>query len=228
MTIETFVSEAKSKLQSILRESGSVLYSTPETLKHGDYYFLGLNPGGSEEKIKESIEDSLNQLQQGGSESNAYLDEDWSSDKRKYGGIDGREGKHPLQKNAQVLFKELGVDLRDVCASNLIFCRSIGEGGCGYPANAHTCWPVHEMVIDIVKPKVIITFGKKTFDFVCQKLELKESKGRDSGHGNWSCRSASGARTLIGLPHLSRYSLAGKSDVINWIKSKVNSHEMTI
>lgn len=217
MNIDTFVSRAKGELQTILRKSGSILYSAPGTLKKGDYYFLGLNPGGSEKDIKDTIEDSLNGLQEESS-SNDYLDQKWGTEDRKY-----EVGKHPLQKNALLLFEELGVDLREVCSSNLIFCRSTREGGCDYPRNAHTCWPIHEMIIDIVQPRVIITFGKKPFEFILEKLNLKESDSFYSGHGNWSCRSATGAKTLIGLPHLSRYSLAGKAEVITWIKGKVES-----
>lgn len=95
MTIDTFVSRAKDELQTILRKSGSILYSAPRTLKKGDYYFLGLNPGGSVAEIKETIDDSLNQMLEGSCCHNAYLYEDWSSKNRKY-----KKGEHPLLSTA--------------------------------------------------------------------------------------------------------------------------------
>ena len=44
----------------LLNRSGSVLYSGDETIKKGDWYFLGSNPGGHEdEKGADKIEDQL-------------------------------------------------------------------------------------------------------------------------------------------------------------------------
>jgi hypothetical protein len=93
---------ADESLDTILDKSGTILYSSCETIKPGKYYFLGLNPGGSDENT-ETIRSSLNQMELGKSRKNAYLDEDWGSDSRSYG-----KAGHPLQMNFNCLFKALG------------------------------------------------------------------------------------------------------------------------
>lgn len=174
-----------------------------------------MNPGGSEKKIQKTIAASLQELPN--KVDNSYLHENWGRT-----GCCYEDGGHPLQRNAQLLFKALGTDVADVCASNLIFLRSVGEGGAGYPANAHICWPVHEMILGIVNPEVIITFGNRPFDFVCDKLGITNIETRKNiGHGNWVCRVAKGDRLVIGFPHLSRYSLHGKEELIDWLKTKM-------
>tara|TARA_A200000159_G_scaffold160134_1_gene179778 strand:- start:5147 stop:5347 length:201 start_codon:yes stop_codon:yes gene_type:complete len=47
-------------LSDVLNSPGKVLYSSHETLKAGDIYFLGFNPGGREgPELERSIENML-------------------------------------------------------------------------------------------------------------------------------------------------------------------------
>jgi hypothetical protein len=46
MTIEDFVVGAKADLGDFVRETGLVLYSFSKTLRPGEAYLLGVNPGG--------------------------------------------------------------------------------------------------------------------------------------------------------------------------------------
>ena len=54
-----------SKLKNLLletkleRESGAIIYSADSTLKKGDFYFLGTNPGGNRPDYPDTI---LNQV----------------------------------------------------------------------------------------------------------------------------------------------------------------------
>lgn len=50
--VSAVVGKARECLTEILQESGTILYSSCETLKPGDYYFLGVNPCGSPEETK--------------------------------------------------------------------------------------------------------------------------------------------------------------------------------
>jgi hypothetical protein len=51
---------ARESLAGILDKSGSILYSSHETLKSGDVYLLGFNPGGSGgSAVERSIESIL-------------------------------------------------------------------------------------------------------------------------------------------------------------------------
>jgi hypothetical protein len=199
---------------SILDAEGAVLYSAATTLRQGRFYFLGLNPAGAGEEAR-PVKDALVSLEL--QNLNAY-DEIWD---KKYGPCGGG---HPLQRNAKALFKSLGTDIANVCASNLIFTSSKKGKDSGGWARAEQCWPMHELLIhQIVRPEAIIAYGKLPFDFIRKKLSLTEGERRPADHGNWVCRSASGpgAPRLIGLPHLSVYALRYHDDVMNWIKEKV-------
>ena len=213
-----FIYSARQCLESILNESGTILYSSCETLKPGKFYFLGLNPGGSEEKT-DTIGESLEGLELGRSTTNAYLDQDWGSGFRKY-----CVGGHPLQQNYQYLFKGLGEELRSVCASNLIFSRSISERGAGGKKRAELCWPVHEAILMIVRPAAIITFGRQPFSFIREKLCGTTPEYLPTGHGTWKWQYSilRAGEKLIGLPHLSRYALRSHSDVVEEIRRRVD------
>lgn len=212
MTPQEFSTAAKELLSRIVDCSGAVLYSPASTLREGKYYFLGLNPGGIGGL---SIGEHLSNLPS--INTNSYVDEEWD-----WGSGNLREaGAHPLQRNAKEVFCLLGVDIGDICASNIIFVRSPGESDCGYPRRAEECWPVHELILGVVKPKVIITYGRRPFEFVSKKLNASRLKDFPSGHGGWVCREAVGEGvTILGLPHLSRYTLNGKEEVKRWLRER--------
>ena len=205
---------------AIIDKSGRVLYSTIDTLQRGDFYILGLNPGGT---CGPSIESDINGLNK--RKENAYLDEDWPP---------YLTGQHRLQRGLKFLFDELGFDLRKICASNLIFVRSRDARGAGYPENADACWPVHEVILNYVQPKIIIVFGdaQKLSPFAYLMKKHKENTGNvpeieeiQSGHGNWKCKAFTAELlglkiTIIGIPHLSIYNIANHGEVIDWIKTK--------
>ena len=202
-------------MSSILDKSGTLLYSSSATLRPGKYYFLGLNPGGADDGTK-TIRESLENLPD--FKKNAYLDENWSGDHRKYG-----EGGHPLQRNFEGLFKALGEDPRSVCASNLIFSRSIGERGAGGSERAELCWPVHEAILEIVRPEAIITFGRQPFNFIVEKLSGTAPEDRPSGHWRWTWRYSilKDGTKIVGLPHLSRYALMSHPEVVGEIRNRI-------
>lgn len=102
MTISAFITASKKHLIPILNQSGAVLYSAASTLAPGPYYILGLNAGGASGPTIRRCLDELPQYSQ-----NAYLDEDWSSDRRIY-----PPGAHPLQRHLAMLAQDLGQDLR--------------------------------------------------------------------------------------------------------------------
>tara|TARA_A200000159_G_scaffold160134_1_gene179777 strand:- start:4691 stop:5080 length:390 start_codon:yes stop_codon:yes gene_type:complete len=126
------------------------------------------------------------------------------------------------------LFNSLNLNPRDVCASNLIFLQSRRADDISFSL-AQKCWPVHKAIIDIVKPKLIITFGNSQTSPYGYLLSLLggEEEYFPSGHGAWRIK---GFTTNInnhpvyiaGLPHLSRYSPIGKTKVIEWLKERLS------
>src|SRR5262245_26159480 len=138
------IEEIKELLGDNLLRSGAAFYSSCKTLKKGKYLILGLNPGGDPNKITSTIANSLEVFKN--ENYNEYY-EPWLE-----------EGKmHRLQYNLCKLFKFLGHDLRDVCATNLFYERSRRENQLSFES-----LPIYKTVLgkvlQVVQPEVIITF----------------------------------------------------------------------
>ena len=230
MKADDFISEASSHLLPIMEQRGGILYSPFSTITPGKFYILGLNPGGAS-KSGDTVAQCLDGLQR--YNDNAYLDENWSSESRHYS-----RGGHPLQRHLLLLMRELGEDLRRVCAANLIFTRSPNQYGADYPERAHLCWPVHKMILNIVRPDVIIAFGNgviSPYGFLA--LKHHETLGswpteatRPAEYRTWHCKAFQVRMDdhnvlVLGLPHLSRYTTEGRPAVVNWIKEKIREHK---
>ena len=209
----------RASMPELLDESGGVLYSAAETLRPSDLYILGLNPGGGG---GERIAARLGSLPT--RTVNEYLDADWSGGGHRY-----EPGQHPFQKRLAWFVEALGYDLRSTCASNLIFTRSVGQEGAGYPGRADACWPAHELVLSIVQPRLILAIGngpRSPYAYLRGKLGGEDLTPMSSGHGSWTCkafRSAYDARSLLvlGIPHLSRYDIVNKERVVRWAQALV-------
>ena len=220
MNIIEIINRIQVQLKPILNESGSVVFSSVETIKKGDIYTIGLNPGG---EVDITINETLKDLPT--KKRNAYLDERWGNRKNS----NYEPGKHPLQHNFAGLLRALGYDPRDVFSSNLIFTRSRRQYGAYYPERADVCWKAHQEFIKIIDPKYFIVFGNSRispFHYIKNKYSLKISDSTESGHGKWKCFACTGEiegkeRILIGVPHLSRYYIANHEQVIDWITSKL-------
>ncbi|MCL2659369.1 MAG: hypothetical protein FWD64_02455 [Acidobacteriaceae bacterium] len=172
-----FVEKTKDQLKPILDLPGAVLFNSYKTLKQGRYYFLGINPGGVDGlKIRCHLELLARRGYTADPPYESAYDEKWTNG----------PGQHLLQKNFKFLFKELGVCYRDVCATNLVFAGSEHQDDCKCPDEQGNildweecaekiCWPVHETILDeIVRPKVIVTFGFDVFDFIFRVRKGKE------------------------------------------------------
>ncbi|MGZ8261475.1 MAG: hypothetical protein ACXW11_03885 [Methylotenera sp.] len=217
ITKEDLPEFTKQKLAALLAEPGSILYSSHETLQPGDVYLLGFNPGGENgQPLINSIESMLSR------EDNAYLDECWANRVSSW-----NEGEAPLQQRVVWLLETLGLNPRDVCATNLIFTQSRSAKDISYEF-AKQCWPVHEAILSIIQPKVIITFGNSDvspYSYLHTILDGTEEFS-PSGHGNWSLKgfatNLNGKNIYVaGLPHLSRYDPRGKQHIADWLSSKV-------
>lgn len=211
---------ARKSLSDYLDQCGRLLYSSVETISPGDVYLLGLNPAGKSDNPKDSLKSDLKELPN--RKENAYIDEAWERGNREY-----EKGEAPLQRRVKWLLEQLVGDAKKVCASNLVFLGSDNANGIDEQWIAK-CWPVHERIIEIVKPKLIVAFGNSSispYGYLKQR-HVENEESIDSGHGNWKCR---GFKTKIGdvqtfvagLPHLSYYNVIGKSNVIEWLKQKL-------
>src|SRR3972149_3391003 len=79
--LETLLEQIGSDLDRWHQQSGGIFYSGRSTLVEGDFYLMGLNPGGNPQKIKGTIDESLKQWKdEKDSTWSAYLDENWLTD----------------------------------------------------------------------------------------------------------------------------------------------------
>ena len=217
--LNDFIRAVKGDLSRVLDQSGRMLYSSTKTLKPGDIYLLGVHPGPDPGGIDgKNLADNLDSLSGETADSDpiGYWDQ-------------GRSEKNELQRRVVWLLESLGYSPGDVCASNLIFMRSAGEEGCGYPQSAAICWPVHERILRIVRPKLILCFGRKPLNYLVRRLPGSAAplEHFPSGHGTWKCRAtrkgvAGQFVTIASVPYLGRYDIARHPLVVDWIKSKVS------
>ena len=191
-----------------LDKSGAILYSSYHTLKSGKLYILGSNPGGDPKEQRENtIRRDLEDIKK--------LDENYSEYLEKWGKYE--PGQAPLQKSIRYIVENIfGLDVRKVCASNLIFLRSKRENDIdNWRQKANEYWPIHKFIItEIVKPQVIISFGTgKTFDFAQKKMKFSLREKISYYWGNLKVKVAINEKIfnrpliLLGFPHLGRYSL---------------------
>lgn len=142
---------ARSQLASVLERSGEVLYSGASTLQPGEVYLLGLNPGGSPDDprlAKLTIGASIAELPT--KTHNSYLDTTWV-------------GRAFLKRRVKWLLPALGLNARDVAASNVSFVRSPDKKTAQIAHLGDLCWPVHERILDIVRPRLVLTYGDDAY-----------------------------------------------------------------
>lgn len=218
-------------LKDYLNKSGSILYSSHETLRPSDIYLLGFNPGGNPEECPDIISDEIAQLCT--KTSNAYTAYNWKNESCNY---EEKGELAPLQKRIKWIFERLDHNIEDICASNLIFLRSRDQTSLSsWWDKAKTCWKLHEKILEIVKPKTIMVFGNgdiSPYSFIKDRytLGLKDEHVYDSGHGNWKIklhytRISSRKVLVVGFPHFSRYDPTAKpqiNPIIDLIKATLS------
>jgi hypothetical protein len=204
---------ARWHLREILNLSGEVLYSAASTLRPGEVYLLGHNPGGSARDDRlPRVGASLDGLPK--KRTNSYL-QSWN----------GRvPSQAPLQRRVIWLLERLGFNPAEIAASNLIFPRSRDAAASRFRDYSRLCWPVHEQILDIVRPRLIIAYGnggQSPYRFLYRQFAASAEDCRPSGHRPWVCRSflVAGRFRVVGIPHLSRYDISAHEDVVQWIKT---------
>ena len=203
-------------LSGYLNVSGRVIYSSPASIKPFPILLLGTNPGGDVEfQADETIGDDLESWHT--KTTNAYLDESWGTN---------APGNADLQRRVQWLLTELRLDVRGVPASNLIFMRSRRQAEIPFEDYADACWPINEAIIQTINPGAILAFGNGEKQSPYVYLQHKLGIGGEPYNTlsineelNYSCKAfrTPDNRLVVGLPHLSRFELVGRSDVVTWI-----------
>ena len=151
-------------------KSGSIFYSGANAFSgEKDLYILGLNPGGSpSEHVDETVASSIAHiLENKAKDWSAYRDEPWEG---------APPGTWRMQPRVLHLLTKLGLNPGEIPASNVIFVRSQRESYIRSEIHQlfQDCWPFHQKVIEELKPKAILCFGKTAGKLIRQKLNANK------------------------------------------------------
>jgi len=209
------IHDAQLALGDVAEMDGRVLYSSIDTLCSGKHYLLGLNPGVGMDRYN-NVGDSLRDMPN--HTCNTYIDDEWAQ---------GRSpGGHHVQKRVCSMLRSLGLETRSVFATNLVFARSKKWT----PAQARlipACLRVHRLFLEIIQPKIVLTFGKDAFEALLKDNPHSEvpdfDTGCPNGSYNYFCRASDvdlfGRSTrLICLPHFSKFKIDAQPRTIQWLK----------
>ena len=193
----------------LLNSSGAVLYSSVKTLSPGPVYLLGLNPGGTEGA---TLQDSLINARR---DHNAYLDEQWAP-----GGNLQPKGQAILQRRVQNLCSLMGLETRQVPASNLVFTRSTRTGThLDFDGALPLCLPVHKIFFDAIQPNFLMTFG--ALDNFRSAVDIESVESCLAEHGSWKAHRGYaqfyGKRVGFGnIPHMSLWASDSRPHIVKW------------
>lgn len=143
--------------------SGRLAFSAPR-----DLYILGFNPGGDPEDRSETVASNIEQVRQEAEGWCAFLDQEWNP-----GGKHTR-GKARMQLEMQELAACLGLDLRGIPASDVIFARSRQAHHLDDPSGLmDLCWPFHQAVIEGLGIGVVLCLYEGAAKFVRKKTDAR-------------------------------------------------------
>ena len=153
----------------LMRESGKAFHAGRLAFSgQRNLYVLGLNPGGAPElHDEETLSDNLDLVLRRACERwSSFLDERWRRDRKDY-----PPGMAPLQLKMQELLGCLGLDPREVPASDLVFVRSRQAKDLDKRRELmEECWPFHRAVIEQLRVRVVLCLYKEVGEFVRPKV----------------------------------------------------------
>lgn len=193
-----------------------VLYSSAATLDRFPIYFLGTNPGGT---LPSTLAQSLDDISSG---SNEYLDYSW----------EGRPpGQAKLQKQVTRFLSGLGFEPREVPASNIVMTRSTGiMTHQDMDGDARRCWPLHQIILESVRPRSILAFGsgleKSAFSYLRVFLKPDEIESIPAEQPGFTCHAfkaslGTGTVNVVVVPHLTQYSPYKKPNIMKWVQARL-------
>lgn len=217
----------KRNLGDQVHNSGASLYTGWDSLRAGNLYLMGLNPGGDPTNTGKSI---LQETKETKTSHNPYTDEQWQTKSRRY-----CAGKHPHQTSVLKLIELVsGQPDTGFFSANAVFARTVGDKQLQDPWGWwDICWPVHQFFLSIVRPKVIVCLGNgdgvSAFRFVRSKLQpasaqgyeyLNEGVAMSFRSGKWSrgvlplSDGSTMETTILGVAHPSRYHVPAEFEAV--------------
>ncbi|HEY3798376.1 MAG TPA: hypothetical protein VGL58_08480 [Caulobacteraceae bacterium] len=213
------------------QRSGSVFYSGLDTLREGEFYLMGFNPGGDVAKHADrTIERALPQA----GPWSAYEDDCWQDECAGLAQCPRRPPGWAMcpkvhQRRVREILGVLGETPRQVFATNCVFVRSPTTETLAEAKDRSwedICWPAHQWFLGIVRPQVIVTlgkgFGRTAFCALMNRAGVQKNLVTTLGEGgSTDARVFVGrfdlgggvfhAATVIGVPHPSRFQMTASS-----------------
>ena len=222
--INKFLKDCKEILgDDYLSKSGEFIYSATNTLRKGDVYLLGANPGSSpDDKTQRTIKEDLENFES--TTINKTLDENWGKNKI---------SKTLLQNRLVSLIPYLlNKNLRDICQSNLIFARSaVLKSLDDFNFHANKCWSCHKLILDIIQPRLILSNGSSktssAYSYIRDKFGSNNLETRmHITKVYWKIFNTTilNRETIVAaFPHLSRFDVQNNIEGIKWFKQRIES-----
>lgn len=201
-----------------LAQSGAILYSTESALREAPVIVFGTNPGGASEEYTDAVHLIGNAV----FSTQHELTIGWRSD-----------GTYtPLQTRLRSLLGDLlGIDdLASILYTNLIFQRTANISKLDWSL-ADKCWPVNELILGIVRPRLVICIGNarrnSPYAYLKKIFKGDAEQSAPANFGRYQLRYAAarqkgGTVGLLGLPHLSRYPITGPGfgAARSWVRAR--------
>ena len=186
---------------SMLKLPGGALHTGRRAFESpAEIYIIGYHPGGNPAESTETVGEQINQvLNHKSAQWSAYLDDPW----------DGLPpGEQRMQKRVAHLCAGLGLDLRAIPTSHLIFpCWNSGsEPGAAVERQwAEECWPFHQAVIDQLGVRVVVCLGQYPGNWARRKLGAASepvAEFRETNNRGWESNVyPAGDRYIVSLTH---------------------------
>jgi hypothetical protein len=160
--LKGLLQEIRKELEPVLKKSGTVFYSGRQTLGNGNFYLMGLNPGG--DPSEDTIGASLEKWEEYRPDWSAYIHDHWTKTL-------GNEGNAQHQRNVRYLCEEvLNESSTNMFSANAVFLRSQNFSKLEISGEfLSQCWKLHVRFLREVKPRVLICLGngpESSFDLV--------------------------------------------------------------
>jgi hypothetical protein len=184
-TLPAVISEALDSIK-VGTSTRSVFYSGVSAfVKDAPLYILGLNPGGEE---GDTVDISLGAFASQKEDYSAYAEEPWPDEPHI------KPGTSRMQRSVCHMLTNLKLEPYQVPASNVIFLSSRNEKALKDKSSLlNQCWPVHQAVIDTLRVRTILCFGKAAGNFVCKKLgaNIEIDHYTETNNRRWTSRAHS-------------------------------------
>lgn len=162
----------------ILNRGGQILYSGIDTVRRGDFYFLGFNPAA------DGTNAPLGDMRIEDKNWSAYTCQCWMCKGKCDPRTCPKRGGAKHQKNVKQIMSQLGLDPKETFSTNFLFVESDDVPKLKkerfFRDHVDACWHVHKTLLAVVRPTYIVCLGNGKWDsaysLVREKADDKSSE----------------------------------------------------